>query len=74
MLDVPLWIPFTFARSETIAQGASQLTQTEDSCARAFDSQIIQPEKSWTLTATKKGEFAYICTFHPTMKAMLHVQ
>jgi plastocyanin len=26
------------------------------------------------LSATKKGEFAYICTFHPTMKAMLHVQ
>jgi len=39
-----------------------------------FDSQSIQAEKSWTFTAGKKGEFAYTCTFHPTMKAVLYVK
>jgi plastocyanin len=39
-----------------------------------FDSKTIQPEKSWRFTAGKKGEFAYICTFHPTMTAILQVE
>ena len=39
-----------------------------------FDSHEIAPGKSWKYTATKKGEFAYICNFHPTMKAMLKVE
>ena len=39
-----------------------------------FDSGNIEPEKSWTLTAVKKGEFGYICSLHPTMKAVLKVE
>jgi plastocyanin len=39
-----------------------------------FDSKLIAPDKSWKLTVRKKGEFAYICTYHPTMNATLHVQ
>ena len=42
--------------------------------AGIFDSKLIAPDKSWKLTVRKKGDFAYICTYHPTMKAMLHVQ
>jgi plastocyanin len=42
--------------------------------AGSFDSQIIQAEKSWKFTASKKGEFAHICTFHLTMKATLQVK
>ena len=39
-----------------------------------FDSKLIQVDKSWKYTSRKKGDFAYICTFHPTMKAMLRVE
>ena len=39
-----------------------------------FDSGNIEPEKSWTLTTVKKGEFGYICSLHPTMKAVLKVE
>lgn len=39
-----------------------------------FDSKLIQVDKSWKYTIRKKGDFAYICTFHPTMKAMLRVE
>ena len=34
----------------------------------------IQADKSWRFTVRKKGDFAYICTFHPTMTAMLRVK
>jgi plastocyanin len=47
---------------------------TVTSAAGGFDSHEIAPGKSWKYTATKKGEFAYICIFHPTMKAMLKVE
>jgi plastocyanin len=39
-----------------------------------FDSKEILPDKSWTFTASAKGDIAYACTFHPTMKGTLHVQ
>ena len=40
----------------------------------AFDSQSIPPGQSWTYTAKTRGEFPYVCTFHPTMKAILRVR
>jgi plastocyanin len=39
-----------------------------------FDSGSIAAEASWTYTANKTGEYAYTCTFHPTMKARLIVK
>lgn len=39
--------------------------------AGAFDSGPIQPNATWTYTATKAGMFDYGCTLHPTMKAQL---
>ena len=36
-----------------------------------FDSHEIKPGESWTYRVVKKGEFAYVCSFHPTMKALL---
>jgi plastocyanin len=39
-----------------------------------FDSKDIQVDKSWKYTVQSKGDFAYICTFHPTMKATLRVE
>jgi plastocyanin len=39
-----------------------------------FDSKTIDAGKSWRFTAREKGDYAYICTFHPTMTAMLEVR
>ena len=39
-----------------------------------FDSGQIQPGKSWKYRAVKKGEFAYVCSLHPTMQATLRVR
>jgi plastocyanin len=65
----------TVARGDTVVWVNKDLVpHTATSETGSFDSQTILAEKSWRLTATKKGEFAYICTFHPTMKAMLHVK
>ena len=42
--------------------------------AGGFDSGAILPGKLWKYKFVKKGEFAYICTYHPTMKATLRVK
>ena len=42
--------------------------------AGAFDSRSIAPDKSWKFRAVKKGDFDYVCTLHPTMKARLTVK
>jgi plastocyanin len=47
---------------------------TATSKAGGFDSKDIQADKSWRHTVRQTGEFAYICTFHPTMRAMLRVR
>jgi plastocyanin len=47
---------------------------TATSKAGNFDSKLIEADKSWNYTVRTKGDFGYICTFHPTMKAMLRVE
>lgn len=42
--------------------------------AQAFDSGSIAANASWTYVADKPGDYAYGCTFHPTMKATLVVR
>jgi plastocyanin len=39
-----------------------------------FDSQSIATGQSWKFTASKAGEYRYLCTFHPNMKAVLKVE
>jgi plastocyanin len=39
----------------------------------AFDSGAIPPGKTWQFTASAKGRFDYVCSFHPTMKGTLIV-
>jgi plastocyanin len=65
----------------TVAPGDTVVWVNEDlvphtatSKAGGFDSKDIQADKSWRYTIQTTGEFAYICTFHPTMKAMLRVK
>jgi plastocyanin len=65
----------TVARGDTVVWINKDLVpHTATSKAGGFDSQTIAAEKSWSFTARKKGEFAYLCTFHPTMTAMLRVK
>ena len=42
--------------------------------AGAFDSREIAPQAYWTHVARKPGEYAYFCTYHPTMKAKIIVR
>jgi len=42
--------------------------------AATFDSRIIQPEKSWKMVFKKKGDYPYVCSYHPTMKGLLKIQ
>lgn len=39
-----------------------------------FDSRTILASESWRYTVRKKGDLAYVCTFHPAMKGMLRVK
>jgi plastocyanin len=47
---------------------------TVTSEAGGFDSRTIEAGGSWSYKASKKGEFPYICTFHPTMTGTLRVE
>ena len=41
---------------------------------KAFDSGSIAAGSSWTYVANNPGDYAYGCTFHPTMKGAIKVQ
>ncbi len=47
---------------------------TATTASAGFDSREIAPGQSWSYTLPVAGEFPYICTFHPTMKALIRVQ
>jgi plastocyanin len=47
---------------------------TVTSAAGRFDSKAIAPGKSWKFKPSKRGEFPYVCSFHPTMSAVLRVE
>ena len=65
----------TVERGDTIVWVNKDLVpHTATSKAGNFDSKLIEADKSWKHTVRKKGDYAYICTFHPTMKAILQVE
>jgi plastocyanin len=65
----------TVASGDTIIWVNKDLVpHTATSKAGSFDSKEIQADKSWRHTIRHTGDFAYVCTFHPTMKAMLRVR
>jgi plastocyanin len=47
---------------------------TATAASHAFDSGSIAADASWTYVASRAGEYAYGCTFHPTMKGTIEVQ
>ena len=61
--DIVIWV-----NNDLVPHTATSLD------AGIFDSKLIAPDNSWQLTVRKKGDFAYVCTYHPTMKAMLQVE
>jgi plastocyanin len=46
------------------------LAHTATSRDGGFDSQVIQPGKSWRFVAKRKGDFSYTCSFHPMHGAL----
>jgi plastocyanin len=47
---------------------------TATSKAGGFDSQQIAASDTWRHSFDKKGEFSYVCTLHPPMKATIKVK
>jgi plastocyanin len=65
----------TVARGDIIVWINKDLVpHTATSKDGVFDSGTVDAEKSWRFTARQKGEFAYVCRFHPTMTATLRVE
>lgn len=65
----------TAAAGDTIVWLNKDLVaHTATSADGDFDSKDIQSNGSWRYTASTQGDFAYSCTFHPTMKAMVRVK
>jgi plastocyanin len=65
----------TVSRGDTIVWVNRDLVpHTATSKAGGFDSKTIGADESWKYVAVTKGDFAYICTLHPAMKATLRVR
>lgn len=65
----------TVARGDTVVWVNKDLVpHTATSESGGFDSGTIPAGGSWEYTVRQKGEFAYTCTYHPTMKATLNVK
>ena len=50
------------------------VAHTATSAAAKFDSGFIDVGKSWKQTVRTKGDFSYVCTFHPMMTGVLRVR
>jgi plastocyanin len=50
------------------------VAHTASADAQGFDSKSIAPDASWRYRASKPGNYAYRCIFHPTMHGTLNVE
>jgi plastocyanin len=65
----------TVAAGDTVVWlNRDMVPHTATSASGSFDSNEIAPGKSWAHTVRSTGEFAYICTYHPLMKAVVRVR
>lgn len=65
----------TVAAGDTVVWvNRDMVPHTATSASGRFESNEIAPGKSWTHTVRSTGEFAYVCTYHPLMKAFLRVR
>lgn len=65
----------TVAAGDTVVWiNRDMVPHTATSSSGHFDSGELSPGKSWTHIVHDTGEFAYTCTYHPLMKAILRVR
>lgn len=60
-------VPHTATANGTTANGTT-------ANGKRFDSGSIGSKHAWRYVATRKGTYAYVCTFHPTMRGTLVVR
>ena len=56
------------------ADAKAKATAKAGADARVFDSHSLAPQASWTYVASRRGEYPYACSLHPTMKGKIIVQ
>lgn len=59
--DTIVWV-----NNDLVPHGAASETA-------GFDSKVVQANQSWQTRIDRAGDFDYVCPFHPTMTATLHV-
>ena len=64
----------TVKRGDRIVWNNKDVVPHTATAAGAFDSRSIGSGRSWSFVAGRPGRHAYVCTFHPGMKATLVVQ
>lgn len=64
-----------------VAAGDTVIWKNEDivphtatTTKKGFDSKGLDPGQRWSYVTRRAGSFAYICSFHPTMKGELVVK
>jgi plastocyanin len=68
-LEVSVGDTVTWTNEDFVPHTATVARPSKD-----FDSGSLTKGKSFTYTTSKKGDFPYVCNFHPTMKASLTVR
>ena len=70
------FLPPTLAveRGDIVVWQNNDLVPHTATAAGSFDSGLIAAGASWHHVMTKVGTLPYVCTFHPTMKAILEVR
>jgi plastocyanin len=61
-------------RGESVTWTNSDIVAHTVTATGQFDSGAIGPNASWTHRFDKPGRYAYVCTYHPTMKATVVVE
>ena len=65
----------TVSSGDTIVWLNKDLVEhTATSATAGFDSKMIRPGQSWKHTIRRRGDVAYVCTYHPAMKGTLRVK
>jgi plastocyanin len=59
----------TWVNKDIVAHTATTLAAAKV----PFDSEMIAVGREWKHTFTKSGKYDYLCTYHPTMKALIEV-
>jgi len=66
-IEIPAGTTVTWTNNDPLVH-----TVTADD--KSWDSGAIEPGKSWSHTFTQPGEYAFHCTPHPFMKAVVVVR